>query len=441
MRRAPSAGEDAAGTARRRAPPLGRAGLLLALACSAGAGPADLAAADIGRRDPDMKTERARRLGPFHVQPYFLVRQMGYDDNVLLAGGEGDGAFTATLGPGARAILKLGGRAALLLAEELDFVYIADHPELNHLNNGLRAKADYLLGPFVLYADSRRNSSRERLNAEVDFRVRTVSVGHAVGFRGDLSSRLSAGMQVARQDLRFGTGADPEEVLAGGADRQAQLLALRELSRTESGVTASVGYRVLPKTTVALEGWIGRADFDDPASGRDTRDRRLSLQITMAPSAALTGSVKVGRLRLKALQRDDPGFTGFVGEGSLRFRLSGRSSARVRYGRSVAFSTFGENLYFVATGWRLTYAHHLSRRWSFELEHGRDTNDYPLPLLQGPAVRLRRDDVTIDAASGLLWVKEGTRLGLRVEHWSRDSTILSDEVRRRSVSTFVEYNY
>jgi hypothetical protein len=93
----------------------------------------------------------------------------------------------------------------------------------------------------------------------------------------------------------------------------------------------------------------------------------------------------------------------------------------------------------------VTYAHHLSERWSVELEHGRDELNHPRPFTQsfigGTESGRRQDDIRINAVSGVWRVKKGTRVGLRLEQWIRTSNFDLADVERRMVSTFVEYNY
>lgn len=416
--------------------------LLIFLAALA-VGPAPSFADGAADLDPDLKMERSRRLGPFHVQPYFRIKQAGYDDNVFLVKDGREGAFTATLGPGLKAVLLAGRRAAVLVTDDLDYVHFANTSELNHFNNALRAKLDLFLGRFLLYADSRYESSRERLNAEVDFRVRHAVVGQAVGVKGQFGSRLTAGVQVGRQDFSFGPAANAEEVAGGGTDRQAQLEALSALERVESEASAFVAYRVLRKTSVGIEVSEGRAEFEDPQSQSDARSRRTYFTMSFSPSAFLTGSLRLGRLRLEPEERPDDGFNGPVGDAALGYRVSSRSHARLRYGRNVVFSAQSDNLYFITEGWRAGYANALSDRWSVELEHGQERVDYPTPmaLSSGSGTAVRSDRITINALAGLFRVQPGTRVGLRLEQWNRASTFELEEARRYMLSSFVEYNY
>ncbi len=416
--------------------------LLIWLAALA-ARPAPLFADGAADLDPDLKLDRSRRLGRFYVQQYFRIKQAGYDDNVFLQNDRREGAFTATLGPGLKAVLMAGRRAAVMVADELDYAYFANTSELNHFNNALRAKLDLFLDRFLLYADTWYESSRERLNAEVDFRVRHSVIGQAAGVKGRFGNRITAGLQMGRQDFSFGSAASSDELAVGGTDRLAQLEALRALARVELEASAFVAYRVLRKTSVGIERSEGRAEFKDPDSQRDARSRKTYFTMNFSPTAFLTGGVRLGRLRLEPEERQDAGFDGTVGEASLGCRISSRGHARLRYGRNVVFSIQSDNLYFITEGWRAAYAHALSDRWSVELEHGQDRVDYPTPttLPSGPGTGVRSDRITINALAGLLRVQPGTRVGLRLEQWTRASTFGLEEVRRNVLSSFVEYNY
>lgn len=397
------------------------------------------AAAGSGAEDKDLDVERFLRLGPFRVRPYLALKQAGYDNNVF-QDSRGEGDYTSTVTPGVKGVVRFRNRAAVLLSEEIDYVAFAHHAELNHLNNAARAKVDLFLGPLLVYADATRQDLSERADTEVDIRARWTQSRQVLGVTGHVSARVGTEVRLAREAIRFGSGLDGD--LSSDPERQAQLQALQGLSRVEQSVSVAAGYRLLPKTALGLEGTFVRSDFDDGAAVRDTRRRRLSVEVRMDPTAFLAGHARAGVLRLDPLERADGGFRGVVGEAGLKCRVLGRGQAGVRFARDAVFSILGDNLYYVTTGWEFTYAHRFTHRWEVQLAHGREALDYPAPFAgSGPESGLREDIVTTDSASGIVQLKNRTRIGLRFARWDRHSSFDSAAVSRGTVSTFVEYAY
>src|SRR5438132_11691038 len=63
--------------------------------------------------DPDLSTTDMRRVGPFRLRPLLLLKDVGYDDNVLFEEQQPHGDTTATLGASLDALLRGGHRGGL----------------------------------------------------------------------------------------------------------------------------------------------------------------------------------------------------------------------------------------------------------------------------------------------------------------------------------------
>lgn len=404
-----------------------------------------LRAEDGVARDADLRLEHYHQLGPFRVRPYAMLKQLGYDDNIFLEPGRREGDFTATLAGGAKAVTLIGRTSAFLLEGEIGQVVFAEHEELNHFNNVARAKVDLFLGPLLLYAEGWRTSVRERPGPEIDMRVRQAQGGEALGLESVLSPRIRGEVRFARERIRFSSRAPESELQAGGTDGEARLASLEELERTESEVNAILKYSIRARTSVGLEGSLERADFDDPDSTRNTRGRRILLRVWMEPTSSLSAQVRLGRLRLEALDREDQDFEGLVGEALLGYRVSAHGRVAGRFSRDAVFSVQGDNLFYITEGWSLGYTHHFTRRWGMELQHGREGLEYPRPFAQelagGVESGKRRDDLTTNALSGFVKLGGGTRFGVKLARWERESTIQAADTKQNVVSTFLEHSF
>ena len=77
--------------------------------------------------EEDFPLEGTFRAGPVRLRPFFLIKNTGYDSNVFLSANEQVSDFTSTLGPGLKLLTLFGDRGALLLTQELDYVWFAQY--------------------------------------------------------------------------------------------------------------------------------------------------------------------------------------------------------------------------------------------------------------------------------------------------------------------------
>ena len=76
--------------------------------------------------DPDFSLDNTVQAGPFHLAPFFVIKDFGYDDNVRLGADRRFGDYTLTVGPGARAVVPFGRRAAWSAWDEIDYaIFVA----------------------------------------------------------------------------------------------------------------------------------------------------------------------------------------------------------------------------------------------------------------------------------------------------------------------------
>ena len=119
-------------------------------------------AADAAPIDPDLSTEKMVRAGPFHVRPFLILKDIGYDDNVRFEAQTREGDATATAGGGLDALILAGDRGGLRLSQEVDYVAFQTQTELNHWNGSARARGILLLKGLQLSLEDQFRSERER---------------------------------------------------------------------------------------------------------------------------------------------------------------------------------------------------------------------------------------------------------------------------------------
>jgi len=332
--------------------------------------------------DPDLSTEGMRRAGPFHLRPYAVLKDVGYDDNVRIEARTRQGDSTATAGAGLDAVLLAGDRGGVHLFEELNYVAFQKNTDLDHWNGSARARGIALLKGTVLSLEDRFASDRERPNTEIDERLRRTNNSLTGAFHTVGKGRL--GLKGSLRDERIDYVSD-DPLLPNVGDL---------LNRDETTLSVIGEMRVLPKTTFTLEGSVSRIQFDDKSQDRDTRKRAILPGFRFDPGAAVQGDLRVGPLDMTALERDGGSYHGLAGDGHLSTRLGRAARLKSEFTRGVEFSTLGSNLFFVSRSWSLALEQFFSRRISGELLYRSGFNHYPLevPLRLSPGIMGIRDD-------------------------------------------------
>ncbi len=335
--------------------------------------------------DPDLSTEDMRRLGPFLVQPYLHLKNVGYDDNVRLSGADPKGDYTATLTPGLKMLVLMKDRGGVLVNQEIDYVAYREQTDLNHWNSLTRLRGIALLDPLIVSLQDRRILMRERPNEEIDRRIPTERNAITANVQSHTEGRLGFRAYVEKESFDY-----------SGDDAYAEDVASR-LERDER-VAAVVGeMRILPKTTFTLEGRRNLADFENQAEGRDTRAWTVLPGLRFDPSALVQGEIRFGVMHLRALDRLQSDYHGLVGSASLSTRISHFGRVKANLSRDLIYSRTEENLYFISRSWSAGYHHYLSREWSFGLSYGRGLNHYPQEIARGggrPFRGIRDDRIT-----------------------------------------------
>ncbi len=391
--------------------------------------------------DPDFSLRDTLAVGPFHVAPFFFIRDLGYDDNVRLGTAETVDDFTLTLGPGARAVMPLGHRGALSFWDEMDFALYATQTDLNTVNNTLRAKGHYYLRDTIAFLEGEQRNFRQRPNNEIDFRIRDITTQARMGGRYRPEGRLGADLSIIRTDFHYELGdiEIPEEVDEEDIVLKATA-SIRRLERTETGARVGGRLKLRPRTTLLLD--VEQADIDfqylTVPARRNSLARSAMLGLEFDPSGGLKGFIKAG---LKDLEPDSDlllGYHGFIADAEVSARLGGRGDLKATYVHNTGFSSMGDNLYYILDRKGLGYEHFINQRLSLGLEQVLSEYEYPVDL-QGQISTHRTDDITETRAQVRYRFGPTLRLGLRVSQWRRDSTIDSEDEDRTTATVLMEY--
>ena len=394
--------------------------------------------------DPDFSLEDTLKAGPFHVAPFFYLRDVGYDDNVRLGTDDKQGDYTLTIGPGARAVMPMGRRAALAFWDELDYVMYATQTDLNSVNNTLKAKGHLYLGHLTPYLEGEQYNIRQRPNFEIDFRIRDITTEGRLGARYKPEGRLAFDVAMVSTDYHYELGnidvpSDLSDVDAEAIARSA-VTSIRRLERTETGGRLGARLKIRPRTTLLVD--VEREDVDfqylTATASRDSIAHAGMLGLEFDPSGSFLGYLKLGVKDLNPDSQNLEGFHGPIADMAVSLRVLGRGDIRAGYRRNTGFSTLGDNLYYILDRKGLGYEHYVTGRLSLGAEYALNELDYPVDL-EGQVPPHRKDDVVESRLTVKYRFGPSLRVGLAFSRWDRDSTIDSEDEDRNTITTLLEY--
>src|SRR5262249_17017307 len=200
---------------------------------------------------------------PVHLHAFALLKDVGYDDNVRFDSPDREGDTTATAGAGLDTLLLTGDKGGVRLHQELDYVAFQRNTDLNHWNGDARARGILLLRRVQLSLEDHFHSERERPDNDVDLRLRRSNNAVALAARSLFPGRLVLKGSLHREGIAYTSDDPASDVAAARLDRREDTLAL--------GAEA----RLLPKTTVLIDGSVTSVAFDDAAQRRDADMRTV----------------------------------------------------------------------------------------------------------------------------------------------------------------------
>jgi hypothetical protein len=132
---------------------------------------------------------------------------------------------------------------------------------------------------------------------------------------------------------------------------------------------------VTPLTSLVASTELSRSRFEE-APLRDANASQTVFGADFAANAILSGAIRVGFQSLNPRSEELPQFTGMVGNANVVYRLGPLTSLVGRYDRSIAYSYFEEEPYYVRHSFGGGVVRQLSRDWDVQLGADRTWHDY-----------------------------------------------------------------
>ena len=391
------------------------------------AGAAAAARAQPAAQLPDPESPSRVQLGPVGLRPALVLREIGYDSNVLNEGKGEQGDFTATVG----GRLDLVARLARIVASSnsfYEYVYFQDFTEERGSNRGASGRMDVLLGRLRPHVVAGLRTSHDRPSAEIDARALRQQSRAGLGLAAEATSRVALNVAWRRNGTDY---ADDEEFR--GVDLATQL------NEHADSLTYGADFKYSPLTTISVHGEELRERFTH-SPDRDADSHRYGMTALLNPLALVSGRATVGFAAFRPRNPQEPDFTGLVAAVDVAYAYREESRVGLIVDRDVRHSYLDETPYYVSTGIRGTYTQRLVRNLDGQILGGWERVAYQA-LLDALAPPGDPDRVATYGAGVGVRLADDSRVAINFDHSTRSSTVPSRDYKRNRVLATVTYGF
>jgi hypothetical protein len=398
--------------------------VLIALAAVCAAAPVSHAQTP----SPDGARQARIHLGALALDPRLNIRDAGVDTNVFNTATGATRDVTLSVGPELDEWLR-AGRVAMAGASSVDWHYFRDSSSQRSLDASQTGAADVDLGYVVPHLSGGFEQTRQRLNLELDARVRRQMVRAAAGVTARLGAKLSIDLAQERRRLEFDDVVYQDVNLADA------------LSRRETQTTVTGRYVATPLTTFVVRA-SRQADRFLSESERNTDSFAVMPGLELKPLALISGSAFVGFRRFSPRASDLPRFQGVVADVDLSYLVRDLTRLAVGVNRDVDYSYDDVSPYFVSTAFNASVTQALGAGWDVVGRLARARLDYQAPLDAAvPDVAARRDHVNVYGFGVGRRLGTDVRVGIDVDKAHRQSTIAAREYTGTRIGGSVTYGF
>ena len=386
-------------------------------------------ASPVAAQDAPAAPSRTHRVGPLAVAPTVTLHDVGVDSNVYNTVTPVSD-FTVTFTPAITASTQFG-RTGVTLRSTTDLVYFARQTSERSVNQAVSGGVRAGIRRIALTAAASYLNTRQRPTEEIDARARRIAVSAEAGAEVSLTPKLAAGIKFGQSRTKF----DADAVFDGS-------FLAHELNRTSRTTAASVRYAVTRLTTVSLSGSATRTEFVK-VPGRDADTREVLAGIDLHPRALISGSASFGYQHFRPRGSDLPELRGAIGAGVLSFRLGSAASMSLEGGRSIDYSYFEDQPYYVRQGYGGSLRRQLTPVWDVQLAGSQFTHRYrrALGFEDERARQAGRDRMLQVAVTTGFRAGPATRVTFSVSYFDRRSTFLNRSFDGVRAGTAVSYAF
>jgi hypothetical protein len=320
------------------------------------------------------------KIGPFKIQPFFSIKNVGYDSNIFYSPSEPVADFTATPTGGLRSIVLLGRRGFISFGGELGYLWFRRTSSQNFLNRYADAHLEIDFSRFSLFIEEGFAHVRDRYGWEIDIRTRHTTNSAAFGIKYEPSKKTSLQLILSQELLKY----DSEAIFRG--------YKLGEiLNHQKDSARLMFDYQMLPKTRALVEIDYTSNNFDNPTSDLNSHSYKALFGAEFDANALIQGTFKIGYKYLLFNSPDIENFKGLAGSASLGYKFIDRFSILFEYDRDTNFSYFA--YYYIRDLYRSMLNFYLTYKFGIDLGATIINNKYPLSEARENKIMLNRINI------------------------------------------------
>lgn len=367
------------------------------------------------------------QFGPLALRPSLILREVGYDSNVLHRPEGDEGDFTATFGARADLWLK-SSRVQGIYSSYYEYLYFESFEEERGSNGGVDGRVDVLFERLRPYFTAGINSSHERPSAEIDARALRVSSNVGGGVALVASSRTSFHVGFRHTDTDFADS----EIFRGVRLADA-------LNGTSNIIAYGVDFVISPFTTLSAHGERATDRFDE-STERDANSYRYGVTATLHPLALISGRASVGVRAFRPETSQLRQFTGVTAAVAVSYAIQEDTRIGLTFDRDLRYSFAELTPYYISTLGRLTVTQRLFGDFDGQVFGGVERIGYEARL-DIPGTVDETDHVRLVGAGLAYRLGDGSRLGLNVDYATRKSPADEREYSRGRLYATLNYGF
>jgi hypothetical protein len=370
------------------------------------------------QRVDDIVSRARFKVGPLRFYPVLEFSQFGWVSNIY---GQAStehliSDFVITPSPKLNVYFILRRRLILSFTENPEYHFYFKSHRYNHFANNYRTELSFpFFGSLIITAGFFSQSHRSLAVAELDRQVETATRGIRTEVSYETGRRISFNLSGLFSQLQY------KDIL--GPEASADQLG-RNLDRQEYSGELEVRYQAFTSSVFFFRTGYSRYLFLDEASNwKDSQSARFLFGFRLPSQGRLSGSLAAGFRKLLNPDSTSKGYSGFIADTQLSYRLGGATFLSAGYSHDLMFSYLTDTLLYISDSFNTGLTVNIGRLLSVRLgghysllRHSGLREGEGGEVVPPPSRTDRYGGFTVGFSLPIL---RGLRAGLSYHYWTR----------------------
>ncbi len=370
------------------------------------------------------------KIGPFRIRTTLALTDAGYDSNVFRTAVNPIRDYSITAGPAFNIYVPIKKKLIFSVYESAQYVFFLKTKSERTWNNYLFGEASLAFQRVFLSAGAGLIVAREIWDTEIDIRPQRTERS----LKGDALWQVTrkTSFQLGFKESKF----DYEDLSFGDANLK------QTLNRMERYLNGSLNLQLTGKVRGGVEYELGRFDFQDPASPRNSESQAVYGKLDLEPSGRISGHVRIGMEDFRLRSGPGTDYRGVAGDTDVSIKLGQQVKLRGSYVRDVQFSAWFGYAYFIENRAGAGASFYPFQKIRLDYDYIVGKNFYPLGSLTGEGVSTERTDDNKTHRVGIYFrIKDRIGFGLTMNWWQRVSTLVGISSKRTFIGANLIYDF